>query len=63
MNTPLRVNATDISGNGCYVETVMPLAMGTALRVDFWIGEERLTPSAWFVRATPELAWESSLPA
>lgn len=46
VNTPLRVNATDISGNGCYVETVMPLAVATALRVDLWIGEERLTPSA-----------------
>lgn len=46
VNTPLRVNATDISGNGCYVETVMPLAVGTALRVDFWIGEDRMTPSA-----------------
>ena len=46
VNTPLRVNATDISGNGCYVETVMPLPVATALRVDFWIGEERLAPSA-----------------
>jgi len=46
VNTPLRVNATDISGNGCYVETVMPLALATALRVDLWIGEERLAPSA-----------------
>ena len=46
VNTPLRVNATDISGNGCYVETVMPLAVATALRVDLWIGEERLTASA-----------------
>lgn len=46
VNTPLRVNATDISGNGCYVETVMPLAVGTALRVDLWMGEERLSPSA-----------------
>lgn len=46
VNTPLRVNATDISGNGCYVETVMPLATGTALRVDLWMGEERLSPSA-----------------
>jgi hypothetical protein len=45
VNTPLRVNATDISGNGCYVETVMPLAVATALRVDLWIGEERLMPS------------------
>lgn len=46
VNTPLRVNATDISGNGCYVETVMPLAVGTALRVDFWIGDEHLSSGA-----------------
>jgi hypothetical protein len=46
VNTPLRVNATDISGNGCYVETVMPLPIATALRVDFWIGEEKLSPTA-----------------
>lgn len=46
VNTPLRVNATDISGNGCYVETVMPLPVATALRVELWIGEERLSPSA-----------------
>ena len=46
VNTPLRVNATDISGNGCYVETVMPLAVATALRVEFWIAEERVAPSA-----------------
>jgi len=32
VNTPMRVNATDISGNGCYVETVMPLAVSTVLR-------------------------------
>jgi len=42
----LRVNATDISGNGCYVETVMPLTVGTSLRVDLWVNEERLSPSA-----------------
>jgi hypothetical protein len=46
VNTPLRVNATDISGNGCYVETVMPLAMATALRVEFWIDQERVSPTA-----------------
>jgi hypothetical protein len=46
VNTPLRVNATDISGNGCYVETVMPLPIATALRVDFWMGEERVSPTA-----------------
>jgi hypothetical protein len=46
VNTPMRVNATDISGNGCYVETVMPLAIGTSLKVDFWIDQEHLTSSA-----------------
>jgi hypothetical protein len=46
VNTPLRVNATDISGNGCYVETAMPLPVGTVLRVDLWIGESRVSPSA-----------------
>jgi hypothetical protein len=46
VNTPLRVNATDVSGNGCYVETVMPLAVGTALRVDLWIEQEKFSPTA-----------------
>jgi hypothetical protein len=46
INTPMRVNATDISGNGCYVETVMPLTIGTVLRVDLWIDEERISASA-----------------
>jgi hypothetical protein len=46
VNTPMRVNATDISGNGCYVETVMPLPIHTVLRTDFWIDEERISASA-----------------
>jgi len=46
VNTPMRVNATDISGNGCYVETVMPLAVSTMLRVEFWMEEERFSTSA-----------------
>ncbi|MGD0571210.1 MAG: PilZ domain-containing protein [Candidatus Sulfotelmatobacter sp.] len=46
VNTPMRVNATDISGNGCYVETAMPLPISTVLRVDFWIDQERITSTA-----------------
>lgn len=46
VNTPMRVNATDISGNGCYVETVMPLALSTTLRVDFWMDQEHITTTA-----------------
>ena len=46
VQTPMRVNATDISGNGCYVETILPLAIGTTLRVDFWIDDEKISTSA-----------------
>jgi hypothetical protein len=46
VNTPMRVNATDISGNGCYVETVMPLPISTVLKVDFWIDQERQSTTA-----------------
>jgi hypothetical protein len=46
VNTPMRVNATDISGNGCYVEIVMPLPISTVLKVDFWIDQEHVTASA-----------------
>src|ERR1022692_1048727 len=46
VNTPMRVNATDIGGNGCYVETAMPLAIATGLKLDFWIDQERVSSSA-----------------
>jgi hypothetical protein len=46
VNTPMRVNATDISGNGCYVEVAMPLAISTVLKVDFWIDQDRVTATA-----------------
>jgi hypothetical protein len=46
VNTPMRVNATDISGSGCYVETVMPLPISTVLKVDFWIDQEHVSGSA-----------------
>jgi hypothetical protein len=46
VNTPMRVNATDISGNGCYIETVMPLPIGTVLKVDLWIDQDHISASA-----------------
>lgn len=46
VNTPMRLNATDISGNGCYVETAMPLPIGTTLRVEFWIDQEHISGSS-----------------
>jgi hypothetical protein len=46
VNTPMRINATDVSGNGCYVESILPLPVGTVLRVDFWLDSEHLNISA-----------------
>ncbi|HEY6767220.1 MAG TPA: PilZ domain-containing protein [Candidatus Sulfotelmatobacter sp.] len=46
VNMPMRVNASDVSGSGCYVETVMPLALATSLKIDMWIGDEHLSTSA-----------------
>ncbi len=43
VNTPIRVRATDISANGCYVETMLPLPTGTILRVEFWIDSEKIS--------------------
>jgi hypothetical protein len=46
VNTPMRVNATDISGNGCYVEVAMPLDTTTVLKVDFWMEQEHISATA-----------------
>jgi hypothetical protein len=45
VNTPIRVRATDISANGCYVETMLPLSTGTILRVEFWVDGEKISTS------------------
>ena len=46
VKTPMRINATDVSGNGCYVESMMPLPLGTVLRVDIWLEGEHISISA-----------------
>ena len=46
VQTPMRISATDVSGNGCYVETIMPLPVGTVLRVEFYLQNERITITA-----------------
>ncbi len=46
VNAPLRINATDVSGNGCYVESMMPLPLGTVLKVDFWLDSEHIKITA-----------------
>ena len=46
VNSPMRINATDVSGNGCYVENMLPFPLGTVLRLDFWLDSERVNITA-----------------
>ena len=46
IKAPTRINASDVSGNGCYVETMLPLPVGTVLRLDFWLDAEHMNFSA-----------------
>lgn len=42
----IRVNASDVSGNGCYVESMMPFPLGTGLQVDVWLDSEHISFTA-----------------
>jgi PilZ domain len=43
---PIRINASDVSGNGCYVESMMPFPLGTSLQIGFWLDSEHISISA-----------------
>ena len=47
----MQTNATDMNGRGCYVETLLPAALGTPLTVTFWIESEKVSTTA-VVRAS-----------
>jgi len=44
--THLHTNATDIGGRGCYIETLLPLALGTVVNLTFWLDSEKVLTSA-----------------
>ena len=47
----MQTNATDIGGRGCYVETLLPLAIGTKVTITFWMDSEKIYTSG-VVRAS-----------
>jgi PilZ domain len=53
--TPMRLTATDISGSGCYVETIFPLSIGTSLKVDLLIESEQVTTRSFVRTSDPGL--------
>ena len=42
----IRTHAADITGNGCYVQTMQPLPKGTNLKITFWLSSEQLLTTA-----------------
>lgn len=44
--SPMQTNASDISGRGCYVESLVPLPLGTPLNVTFWMDGEKVNTAA-----------------
>ncbi|MGA8493315.1 MAG: PilZ domain-containing protein [Terriglobales bacterium] len=49
--THMQTNATDIGGRGCYVETLLPLSIGTKVKITFWMDSEKIHTSG-VVRAS-----------
>ena len=47
----MNTHATDISGRGCYVETLLPLPLGTQGTITFWMDDDKVQTSA-VVRAS-----------
>jgi PilZ domain len=47
----MNTNATDIGGRGCYVETLLPLPLGTQGIITFWMDEKKVETTA-VVRAS-----------
>lgn len=52
---PIRVTATDISGSGCYVETLSPFPIGTGLGAELWMGMERVMTRALVRTSDPRV--------
>jgi len=47
----MQCTATDIGGRGCYVESLVPLQIGTDIIITFWIDSEKISTKA-IVRAS-----------
>jgi PilZ domain len=48
---PMQTSTSDISGRGCYVESRVPLALGTPLSITFWMDQEKIVTQG-IVRAS-----------
>ena len=54
-SVPIRITATDVSGSGCYVETLSPFPIGTALFAELWTGPEKIHTRALVRTSDPRI--------
>lgn len=43
---PVRTATADVSGRGCYIETMLPYPMGKALEITFWLNSQPIHTKA-----------------
>jgi hypothetical protein len=49
----MQTNATDISGCGCYVETLIPMPLGTEVKLSFWMESEKINTTGLVKASDP----------
>lgn len=53
-DVPMRLETSDISRNGCYIETRMPCSVGTKIQARLWLGETRIIARGRIVTSHPQ---------
>jgi len=53
-DVPLRLETTDLSRNGCYVENNMPLSIGTKVEAKLWLEGVRIVARGRVVTSHPQ---------
>jgi len=53
-DVPLRLQTTDLSMGGCYVETTIPLDVGTKVNIVLWLHEQKVTTGGVIVTRHPQ---------
>jgi c-di-GMP-binding flagellar brake protein YcgR len=51
---PLRMQTTDLSRGGCYIQVMMPMPVGTYLDCKFWLGDKAVEARGRVVTRHPQ---------
>lgn len=55
MDVPMRLETTDVSLGGCYVEMAFTLDIGTKLDMVFWLGAQKIVTAGIVVTRHPQI--------